>query len=74
MNSERSKNIIRDLCRRYNIKPDQADEIIRSQFRMVKIVMESYNEEKEYTPSIRLHKFGLFFVKPSKKKNYGKKD
>jgi len=68
MNSERSKNIIRDLCRRYNIKP------IRSQFRMVKIVMESYNEEKEYTPSIRLHKFGLFFVKPSKKKNYGKKD
>ena len=34
--------------------------------------MAKYDLETETYPTIRLPKWGVFFIKPSKKKNYGK--
>lgn len=67
MKNQTSKNIIKDLCRRFKITEEQAEEIIKSQFRLLKATMEEYSLEDENFPAIRLPKFGLFFVKPSKK-------
>lgn len=73
MNSQVSKDIIRDLYRRHGITEEQAKEIIKSQFRKLLKTMAEYSYMEENYPAIRLINFGLFFVKPSKKKNYGKK-
>ena len=69
MNSQTSKLIIKDLCRRLNISEKQAIEIIKSQFRLVRKTIESYDYEEENYPAIRLPKFGIFYVKGNKKKN-----
>ena len=74
MNSQTSKAIIRDLYRRHNITEKQAIEMIRSQFRKLLITMGEYSWDDENYPTIRLPKFGVFFVKPRKKQNYGKTD
>lgn len=60
---------MRDLCRRLNISKEQGEEIINSQFRKVKNVMEEYSLEDENFPAIRLINFGSFFVKQSKKRS-----
>jgi hypothetical protein len=72
MNSQTSKAIMKDLYRRFEITEEQAREIVRSQFRKLKLTMEEYSLDDENYPAIRLPKWGLFFVKPSKMKNYGK--
>lgn len=74
MNSQVSKEIIRDLKRRHGITEVQAREIIKSQFALLKTAMEKYNREEKIFPTIRLPKFGLFFIKPSKLENYGNKN
>lgn len=71
MNSQISKDIIRDLRSRFNITDEQAKEIIKSQFRKLRKSMAEYNYEEKNYPSVRLINFGLFFVKPSKKNDYG---
>ena len=72
MNSEISKDIIKDLCRTHSITKIQAFEIVKSEFDLLKQTIESYSLDDENYPTIRLPKFGLFFVKPSKKRDYGK--
>lgn len=74
MNSQQSKAIIKDLCRKLNITNEQALEIIKSEFYLVREAMNTYDYGQHIYPVIRLPKFGVFFVKPSKKVNYGKKE
>jgi len=74
MNSQTSKAILGDLYRRYNITNDQALEIVKSQFRVLLKKMAEYSLSDENYPTIRLMNFGLFFVKPGKKVNYGNKE
>lgn len=74
MNSQISKDIIRDLRSRFNITDEQAKEIIKSQFRKLRKSMAEYNYEEKNYPSVRLINFGLFFVKPGSKQNYGKEE
>ena len=74
MNSQVSKDIIKDLYRRYNITEDQAREIVKSQFRKVTLSMSENSLDNENYPAIRLPKFGLFFVKQSKMKKYRKSE
>ena len=73
MNSQTSKAILGDLYRRYGITNDQALEIVKSQFRKLLKTMAEYDYESENYPIVRLPKFGVFFIKPSKMKNYGNK-
>lgn len=72
MDSEVSKYIRNDLCRIHGITKPQALEIVRSEFDLLKQTIESYSWDDENYPTIRLPKWGLFFVKPSKKKDYDK--
>ena len=72
MNSQTSKDILKDLYRRHKITEDQAREIIKSQFRTVTLAMGNYSLEDENFPAIRLPKFGLFFVKPWKRRKHEK--
>lgn len=72
MNSQVSKDIQKDLRRRFNITEVQTREIIKSQFSLLRKAIESYDYDKRVFPVIRLPKFGLFFIKPSKLENYGK--
>lgn len=74
MNSQYSKNVIRDLARTYGLSEDQVLDVIKSQFRKLRMVIEECDIENDHTPTIRLPKFGLFFVKPRKKKKYEKTD
>ena len=73
MKSQVSKDIIRDLRRRFEITEVQAVEIIRSEFEMVSKTIESYSYSKKHYPNIRLPKFGLFFVKDKGKEHFNKK-
>ena len=72
MKSQVSKEIMRDLKRRYSITEAQAIEIVRSEFDMLSQTMESYSFEDEIFDAVRLPKFGLFFVRPSGKEHFNK--
>lgn len=71
MNSQISRAILKDLCRRYDLTEDQGKDIVKSEFKKVLLTMEEYDLETESYPVIRIPKFGVFFVKPSRKRNYG---
>lgn len=73
MESQTSKDVIKDLRLRYDISEEESLLIIRSQFRKLKKTIEEYDCENDYYPAIRLINFGSFFVKPSRKINYKKK-
>lgn len=72
MNSQVSKDILKDLRRRFDITEVQAREIVKSQFSLLKKCIELYDYVTKSFPVVRLPKFGLFFIKPSKLENYGK--
>lgn len=74
MNSQYSKNVIRDLAILHGLSDDQVQEVVKSQFRKLRITIEECDLENQHSPTIRLPKFGLFFVKPRKKKKYEKAD
>lgn len=65
---------MKDLCFRNGLKEVQGREIVRSQFKKVKSIIEEYDYDNRIFPAIRLPKWGLFFVKPSKKKSNEKED
>ena len=59
-------DIIRDLIKKLNITEDQAREIIKSEFDLVKTTMESYDYDNRIHNTIRLPKWGIFYVKMKK--------
>jgi len=64
MNSNSSKNIIKDIARKNNINEDQTMKIVRNQFKFLRFVMENeLNKDLKIFPTVRLPKFGVFFVK-----------
>ena len=66
MNSQISKDIIKDLIRKLEITEEQSREIIKSEFDLVKTTMESYDYDKKIHKVIRLPKWGVFYVKMKK--------
>ena len=74
MNSDFSRNLKKDLCKKLNISKISCDEIVRSQFRFLREKTGEYSLRDKQYPNVRIFKWGVFRVKDSKKENYGKDD
>lgn len=67
MNSRQNKELIKFLSIKSGISEAQGLDIVKSEFRVLKETIESYSLENKVLKSIRLPKFGLFFVKTNKR-------
>lgn len=68
MYSQRSKDVNRDLCKKFDIKTDDGFDIIRSQFKLLESEIEKYDFEIMNYPTIGIMKWGKFIVKDSRRK------
>lgn len=68
MYSQRSKDVNRDLCKKFDIETDDGFDIIRSQFKLLESEIEKYDFETMNYPTIGIIKWGKFIVKDSRRK------
>lgn len=70
MKQKRTKDILIHLSRKYDLPVWLLKEMVEAQFDMVRKVMEDGDKYKPSFKTIRLYKFGLFYVSPGKIKFY----
>jgi nucleoid DNA-binding protein len=68
MKSQTSQKIIKDIAKHKHLKEDAIMEILRSQFRKVKLTLEEMNKNEGYFPIIQLPNWGKYFVTEKKKR------
>lgn len=65
------QKIIKDIADKYNLSTSEVEEVFKSEFKLTKKIMEAGDKKDATTyKSVRLIKFGLFYVKDSVKKAY----
>lgn len=67
------ERLIAEIARKYGISYDKADEVVRSQFKFVRKVMEEGDKELGEFNNVRLPRFGVFKVDKRRVKHLNKK-